>query len=821
MSSEPSLPLPPLDRGPSVARFATTAIGGLALVLIVAAALFAPVLLTAPLTRSDAAWQARLEGLAAKGETTTLVHAAGSPLVAFVVAAQTWIGFASDGWTRGTDLKMLFGVVASVHLVLAAAAYGARDRVAAPANLLLVAMSVAALATAWLAVLPRTWFAAMDHRHLGEHMAAFAGVLGLAAMAWSPSMTRPWCGQGLAIGLAILAMAADPIGIAWAACSLLIFATMNRAPAMPPSRLGIITAVLLFALMISAGYLWMTSPWSPLAAAPSAAWYALPRVDRVWHDDLFALANRGVSSVWIALWPCWSFDRCTPIVVHSLLARAGVVASIVGWSVAAACAWRFDRRLATAMWGLFGIAVAETYLSTLDPSQPVAGSLSMLAALAWCLGTLLIIAIERGPRILRVALVGGVAVMTAIGGAASLRFLPAYQLELAARKAIAKEYPGDAIAWLRLADAALFEHDLPLANRALEEALSLRPDAAAVYEMRGRIAADQARWPVAIEDFQRALELERDRATTQAALAGALIKLPDLVAAERAIDLAFDLDEGLPENYVRLGQLRLMRGRTLEAIEQFKLALARDPTNAEAHYELGGILVGTQDRDAGLAELAAAIRYRPNFAGPYHTQAAVQGGLAKTPAERQTAIASARKAVSLRPDFFEAWFSLATLHYHAGQYGDAATALREAARIAPDNPHPRFFLGIMLLDTGKKREAITALEDALTVAPTWTEVAYELGWLQATDADASIRNGRAALELGVRFCRRLKTPDARLWDVYAAALAELGRYDEAAAVADEAIEKALAAGKDDLALDIQQRRDQYYQSGLPFRSRRK
>jgi Flp pilus assembly protein TadD len=80
-----------------------------------------------------------------------------------------------------------------------------------------------------------------------------------------------------------------------------------------------------------------------------------------------------------------------------------------------------------------------------------------------------------------------------------------------------------------------------------------------------------------------------------------------------------------------------------------------------------------------------------------------------------------------------------------------------------------------------------------------------MSWIQATASDAGIRDGARALALAERAVTLTRRQDPDALDSLAAALAELGEFEKAAATAREAIGVAIARGNRNLSSALEQR----------------
>jgi tetratricopeptide (TPR) repeat protein len=138
--------------------------------------------------------------------------------------------------------------------------------------------------------------------------------------------------------------------------------------------------------------------------------------------------------------------------------------------------------------------------------------------------------------------------------------------------------------------------------------------------------------------------------------------------------------------------------------------------------------------------------------------------------------------------------------------------------------HPDDFLAHLVVGEHARRErqyqtALAHFRTAIQVVNSRDEelqAMYRLGWLLATASDDEIRDGALAAELGEAMIQGTggTSPDA--FDLYAAALAELGRFEDAATMAEEAL--SLTAAHELTGLDARIRaRVELYRRNQPYR----
>ena len=126
-----------------------------------------------------------------------------------------------------------------------------------------------------------------------------------------------------------------------------------------------------------------------------------------------------------------------------------------------------------------------------------------------------------------------------------------------------------------------------------------------------------------------------------------------------------------------LGAALARRGDVEEAIRSFEIALARNPTLSEAHFNLANVLALQGRFSEATAHFEEAVRIKPNYAQAYHNLGkvwAAQNQLDK-------AIDLFRRALQIEPESAEAHQSLAIALSEQGRRDEAKTHYHEAVRI--------------------------------------------------------------------------------------------------------------------------------------------
>jgi hypothetical protein len=126
-------------------------------------------------------------------------------------------------------------------------------------------------------------------------------------------------------------------------------------------------------------------------------------------------------------------------------------------------------------------------------------------------------------------------------------------------------------------------------------------------------------------------------------------------------------------------------------------------------------------------------------------------------------------------------------------------------------------MGDVLLIIGKEDEAIMHFQKALQFDPANPAIQSDLAWLRATCANASLRNGRQAVELAEQANAATGGKNPVALHALAAAYAEAGRFSEAVETAQRALQLAGEQSNGNLAGALQNE-IKLYQTGSPYHS---
>jgi spermidine synthase len=152
-----------------------------------------------------------------------------------------------------------------------------------------------------------------------------------------------------------------------------------------------------------------------------------------------------------------------------------------------------------------------------------------------------------------------------------------------------------------------------------------------------------------------------------------------------------------------------------------------------------------------------------------------------------------------------------------GKNDEAIKYLNEGLKISKDQ-ETYTNLGSAYIQVGKYDLAIENLTKAIELKPDNIDVLNKLAWLFAAVDNTSIHNAQKAVEFAQRGCELTDYKDPMLLDTLAIAYAAAGRFDEAKATAEKALNIAKETGRENLVVGIQER-IKFYEAGQPYRQK--
>ena len=296
-----------------------------------------------------------------------------------------------------------------------------------------------------------------------------------------------------------------------------------------------------------------------------------------------------------------------------------------------------------------------------------------------------------------------------------------------------KADPKFALAFVKLGEAYwqkyLLDQDtrwIDAATAACKRAAELNDQLPGLYVTLGRIHDGTGKHELALQEFQRALDLDRGNAEALLGLAELYERSGRVQEAEETYNRAATM---WPENWnghYRLAIFYFKQRRFQDAVTQFRQVIERTADNAEAHSGLGISLaqLGVDTGAAGVQEEAEAELKKSISIQPTYFAYSNLGLLYYQQRRWPDAAAMWNTAVQLNKNDFRVWANLAMAYEWLDQRAQADNAYREElarlepmAKLRPEDAALQCELGALYSRQQLRKKAISAVQAALARAP--------------------------------------------------------------------------------------------------------
>lgn len=368
--------------------------------------------------------------------------------------------------------------------------------------------------------------------------------------------------------------------------------------------------------------------------------------------------------------------------------------------------------------------------------------------------------------------------------------------------------PDDVATLTWLAEIHLAQGRPDGADTALTKALALEPRSVAVLFGLGRVAQARNDHRQAVRHFEAALTVDKKAAAIHYPLAMSYRALGEREKAEAHVkqrgegpilptDVLMQEMRGLLNStaeYERRGAAALNSGDWATAAAELRKGVEIDPADPSLRHRLGTALFQLGDTSGAVEEFQQVVRTSPTFARAHYSL----GLIDQAQGRRRDAIGRFGAAVNADPDYVEARLALAGTLRRSERARDSIEHYQRALKTDPRSGDAAFGYAMALVGLGRYGEARDRFVEGMTSFPAHTGFPHALARVLAAAPDDRVRNGQRATALVEGLLQRHQTLE--LGESMAMALAELGRYDEAATVQRDVIAAAKGSGRDDLAV---------------------
>ena len=359
--------------------------------------------------------------------------------------------------------------------------------------------------------------------------------------------------------------------------------------------------------------------------------------------------------------------------------------------------------------------------------------------------------------------------------------------------------PGDEVATLRLAEANLKLNHLDEAGNLYQQVLSQNKQSVAALDGLGRLALARRQFAEAAEFLNKALTLNPDAAFLHYPLAMAYRGLGDVNRAQLELDKHGPAAPEVVDPYLtdiqqikagntdlwQQGSQQMAAGDLAGAIETYRKLTESNPQDVVAKTYLGTALARAGRIADATSEFLQALQIAPENAEAHYCLAVVLASSGRD----EEAIKHFQATIKKDPLFGEVHFQIANVLMRTRRYDEAAAEYAKALEKNPTEAFAYIMEALALVRLGRYADARSALEKGHSTSPTDMDITNALARLLAAAPDASIRDGRRAIQL-IQPAMVQESVDTDQAETFAMALAEVGDFAKAANIQRSVIESA-------------------------------
>ena len=261
----------------------------------------------------------------------------------------------------------------------------------------------------------------------------------------------------------------------------------------------------------------------------------------------------------------------------------------------------------------------------------------------------------------------------------------------------------------------------------------------------------------------------------------------------------------------RIGVSLAQRNQNDHAVTLFRQAAKVSPDDADVHSNLGWALIKSGRSTDAQASLQRALEIDDKWALAHAGQAILLTSSDEVAAEQKF-----RQALEYDAQLDMAYFGLVRLYEKQRRIDDAIATLAAAFQHGVEADGLHYKMGQYLRRVGRFQDAAAQFDAELERNPDHLPSLNDLSRILATHTDAAVRNGDRAVELARRAVAGPGAKNPYSHGALAAALAEVGRYEDALVAVQKALTIARSTQRESLLKQLELEH-QAYQSGRPVR----
>ena len=209
----------------------------------------------------------------------------------------------------------------------------------------------------------------------------------------------------------------------------------------------------------------------------------------------------------------------------------------------------------------------------------------------------------------------------------------------------------------------------------------------------------------------------------------------DMGRTDKAMDdmeRALDVDSTQSDFHDRIAGLYFQKGKAKKAKDHYRRAVALDGDNTKALIGMAELFMATRQNQQAINYANEALKVDEHLPRPY----TIKGLIHQRTKDTAKAISSFQTTVELDPENHSAFLQLGFL-MAAKDREIALDYYNTASRIEPDDPRPLYNKGLYLQNHGRPDDAIRTYEELIEVDTGFVEAYYNIGYIHLVLKDSA------------------------------------------------------------------------------------
>lgn len=185
-------------------------------------------------------------------------------------------------------------------------------------------------------------------------------------------------------------------------------------------------------------------------------------------------------------------------------------------------------------------------------------------------------------------------------------------------------------------------------------------------------------------------------------------------AALSDLKAATAIDPNNPEILLGIGDISLAKNEYRDALDAYQKVALKNPDNADLYVSIAKAQLNLGDSEGQTNSAAEAVKKRTRFLGEAFF---LMGDGFQKQRKYSEAIDAYQKAISAKPDLYDAYEQLADAYRNENRYKDAIDILRKALRVFPNDGPIYTNLGWYYSLADRFEEAVDASKAGTTLLP--------------------------------------------------------------------------------------------------------